>query len=126
MLQIVFITLHTSNHQVIPLVIKSVIKCNKKNTWRVLNTMVIDPMEGNSNAQARRAGTLLFPISRVWNHPDKGPGDFVSFMAWHQRFKSFKVILSGLVWLLNILLFYFQNLLGVAMSWNVYLRYQLL
>ena len=43
--------------------------------------MVIDPREGNSNAQARRARALLFSIPRVNNHIDMDPEDFIPFIT---------------------------------------------
>ena len=50
---------------------------NRNNTRRVHINMVIDPREGNSNAQARKARALLFP--RVNNHVYMDPEDFIPF-----------------------------------------------
>ena len=44
--------------------------------------MVIDPREGNVNAQARRARALLFPIPRVNNHVDMDTEDFIPFITF--------------------------------------------
>ena len=58
--------------------------------------MVIDPMEGNSNAhaQAWRARALLFPILNVDKHIDNDPEDFIHFITWDIFLKFYKY--SGL------------------------------
>ena len=43
--------------------------------------MVIDPREGNGNAQARRAQALLFPIPRVNNHVVMETEDLIPFIT---------------------------------------------
>ena len=43
--------------------------------------MVIDPREGNDNAQARRARALHFPIPRVNNHVVIDTEDFIPFIT---------------------------------------------
>ena len=45
--------------------------------------MVIDPREGNSNAQARMAQALLFQNPRVNNHFGINPEECIPFITWN-------------------------------------------